>query len=59
MNTAHTASVVPFIVIEPKSKNEKLEMNDGTMALRDVAPTILNIMGIVNPPTFEGVSVFK
>ena len=59
MNTAHTDSVVPFIVVDPKLKNEKLEMNDGPMALRDVAPTILNIMGIANPPTFEGVSVFK
>ena len=59
MHTSHTESVVPFIVVDPTLKNEKLELNDGPMALRDVAPTILNIMGISNPPLFEGVSVFK
>ena len=59
VHTAHTDSVVPFIVIDPKLKNIKLETNEGPLALRDVAPTILNIMGIANPPSFEGVSVFK
>lgn len=59
MHTSHTESVVPFIVVDPALKNKKLEMNEGPMALRNVAPTILNIMGISTPPLFEGVSIFK
>ena len=59
IHTSHTEALVPFIVVDPSLKNEKLELNEGPMALRNVAPTILNIMGINNPPSFEGVSVFK
>ncbi|MBC7711748.1 MAG: 2,3-bisphosphoglycerate-independent phosphoglycerate mutase [Rhizobacter sp.] len=59
MHTAHTDSVVPFVVIDPKVKNELLELSPGTKALRDVAPTILNIMGLPQAPLFEGVSIFK
>jgi 2,3-bisphosphoglycerate-independent phosphoglycerate mutase len=59
MHTSHTDAMVPFIVVDPSLKNEKLELNDGPMALRNVAPTVLNIMGLSNPPLFEGVSVFK
>lgn len=59
MHTSHTESAVPFIVIDPALENAQLEMNEGPMALRNVAPTILNIMGISSPPLFEGVSIFK
>jgi 2,3-bisphosphoglycerate-independent phosphoglycerate mutase len=59
MHTSHTDSLVPFIVIDPRLKNEHLELSLGTKALRDVAPTILNIMGIAQAPLFEGVSIFK
>lgn len=59
MHTSHTEAVVPFIIVDPSLKNETLELNQGPLALRDVAPTILNIMGIPYPPLFEGVSVFK
>ena len=59
MHTSHTEAVVPFIDVDPRLKNEKIEMNEGPMALRNVAPTILHIMGINPPPSFEGVSVFK
>jgi 2,3-bisphosphoglycerate-independent phosphoglycerate mutase len=59
MHTSHTEALVPFIVVDPTLKNEFLELNEGPMALRNVAPTILNIMGIAYPPLFEGASVFK
>ncbi len=59
MHTSHTESLVPFIVVDPRLKNETLELNEGQKALRDVAPTVLHIMGIPNPPIFEGLSVFK
>ena len=59
IHTSHTDSPVPFIVIDSRLKGESLELNPGTKALRDVAPTILNIMGIPQAPLFEGVSIFK
>ena len=59
VHTSHTEAVVPFIVVDPKLKNETIELNEGPMALRNVAPTVLNIMGVPQAPLFEGVSVFK
>jgi 2,3-bisphosphoglycerate-independent phosphoglycerate mutase len=59
MHTSHTDSVVPFIIVDPKLKNVELELNPGKKALRDVAPTILNILGIPQAPLFEGESIFK
>ncbi len=59
MHTSHTESVVPFIVVDPSLKGEMLELSPGSKALRDVAPTVLNIMGIPQAPLFEGVSIFK
>ncbi len=59
VHTSHTEALVPFIVVDPKLKDQTLEMNEGQMALRNVAPTILHIMGLKQAPHFEGVSVFK
>lgn len=59
IHTSHSDSPVPFIVFDQRLKNEKLELNAGPMALRNVAPTILHIMGVEQAPLFDGVSVFK
>lgn len=59
IHTSHTEALVPFIVVDPRLKNQSLELNEGPMALRNVAPTILHIMGLKQAPHFEGVSVFK
>lgn len=59
MQTSHTNSLVPFIVIDPRLKNKQLELSLNTKALGDVAPTILNIMGFSQAPLFKGVSIFK
>ncbi len=59
VHTSHTEAPVPFCVFDKKLKDEKLEVQSGDLGLRDVAPTILNIMGIPQAPNFEGVSVFK
>lgn len=60
MHTSHTEAPVPFVVFDPRLKDEKLELNaNGTLGLKDVAPTILNIMNLPQAPNFEGVSVFK
>ncbi|MFA6236818.1 MAG: 2,3-bisphosphoglycerate-independent phosphoglycerate mutase [Bacteriovorax sp.] len=59
IHTSHTEAPVPFAVFDPKLKDVKLEQTKSELGLRDVAPTVLNIMGIEQAPNFEGVSVFK
>jgi 2,3-bisphosphoglycerate-independent phosphoglycerate mutase len=59
MHTSHTEAPVPFVVFDSKLKDIKLELSEINLALKDVAPTILNIMGITQAPNFEGVSIFK
>lgn len=59
VHTSHTEALVPFIIFDPRLKNEKLELSDASLALKDVAPTILNIMAVPQAPDFQGVSVFK
>jgi len=51
--TAHTGSPVPFIVMK---KDLKLS---GKGKLRDVAPTILEVMGIGKPKAMTGVSLIE
>ena len=59
MHTSHTEAPVPFVVFDPQLKNQKLELHNGDLALKDVAPTVLNIMGIKQAPNFEGASIFN
>jgi 2,3-bisphosphoglycerate-independent phosphoglycerate mutase len=59
MHTSHTEAPVPFVVFDPRLKDEKLELNPSELGLKDVAPTVLNIMGIAQAPNFEGASIFK
>lgn len=59
MHTSHSDAPVPFAVFDPKLKDKTLEKAPGDLGLRDVAPTVLNIMGIPQAPNFEGSSIFK
>lgn len=59
MHTSHTEAPVPFTIFDPRLKNENLELNNEPFALKDVAPTILNIMGLKKAKNFEGISIFK
>lgn len=47
-HTAHTLNLVPFLYI-----GRKASMSDGG-ALRDVAPTLLTMMGLPQPPEMTG-----
>jgi 2,3-bisphosphoglycerate-independent phosphoglycerate mutase len=47
-NTAHTTNPVPIIIID----DDVHKINDGILA--DIAPTILNIMGIEQPKLMTG-----
>ena len=59
MHTSHTEAPVPFTVFDPKLKDDKLELSSGPLALKDVAPTILKIMGLPKASNFESESIFK
>ena len=52
--TAHTTNIVPFIIVS----KDKFELND-TGALCDIAPTILELMGINKPLEMTGKSMIK
>lgn len=52
--TAHTTNVVPFIVVDSEKYNLK-----ETGALCDIAPTILDLMGIKQPSEMTGHSMIK
>lgn len=58
-HTSHTTAEVPFCIFNNKLKGENLIKNGEEHALKDVAPTILYIMGIEAPESFEGVSIFS
>ena len=50
--TSHSTSLVPFIVTD-----KKLKLKDGKLA--DIAPTMLNIMGLEVPSEMTGESLIK
>ena len=53
-NTAHTTNLVPCILVD---KDYHPVLNDGKLA--DIAPTILQLMGIAQPPEMTGVSLIR
>jgi len=54
-HTAHTTNIVPFVIINSK---EKLELDDNG-ALCNIAPTILQVMGIEKPAEMTCDSLIK
>jgi len=54
--TAHTTNLVPFIVYDPAGKLGSISLRSGGI-LADVAPTILDIMGIDQPTEMTGKSL--
>ena len=54
-HTAHTTNEVPFVVINAK---EKVELKDGG-ALCNIAPTVLQLMGIEQPKEMDCESLIK
>lgn len=58
-HTSHTGAPVPFALFNPTVKGNKDLIAEGEFALMDVAPTVLNILGIKQAPNFEGHPIFK
>ncbi len=55
-HTAHTTNPVPFIYADPSRKDATLREG---LALCDVAPTILEMLGILPPPEMTGRSILE
>ena len=61
IDTGHTNSPVPFILLDPNSEiivKEPIILRDGG-ALSDVAPTILELFGLPKPTEMTGQSLLK
>lgn len=54
-HTAHTTGPVPFLLVDGDCKGIKLRANG---ALKDVAPTVLKLMGIDKPVEMDGTPLF-
>lgn len=55
-HVAHTSNLVPFIMIDPQA-DIPLQLADGSLC--DVAPTILQVLGIPQPEEMTGRSLAK
>lgn len=54
-HSAHTDADVPFILVSDEHRKTKLRAG----AIKDVAPTILELLGIKQPPEMTGKSLIK
>jgi 2,3-bisphosphoglycerate-independent phosphoglycerate mutase len=54
-HTAHTVNPVPFIIVNEEGKN--IDLRPGILG--DIAPTILDIMGIAKPKQMTGRSLIR
>jgi 2,3-bisphosphoglycerate-independent phosphoglycerate mutase len=52
-HTAHTANLVPLILVDPERQGARLR--EGILA--DIAPTILELLGLPKPPAMSGRSL--
>ncbi|KKR11170.1 MAG: 2,3-bisphosphoglycerate-independent phosphoglycerate mutase [Candidatus Woesebacteria bacterium GW2011_GWA1_39_21] len=57
MNTEHSNSPVPFYIIANRFKGEPSILKDGNLS--DVAPTIMDLMGVPKPPEMTGKSLIN
>lgn len=58
-HTSHSDAEVPFILVANNVQNKTLPIhNEGKNALKDVAPTIVELLGLERPAQFSGESVF-
>ncbi len=56
--TSHTLNPVPLIVVSPEEKYKKAKLKKGK-GLEDIAPTVLDILGIAKPKEMTGESIIE
>ncbi len=56
-HTAHTVGPVPLVVVLPESRGERVVSLRGGGALRDIAPTLLDLLGLPQPEAMSGRSL--
>jgi 2,3-bisphosphoglycerate-independent phosphoglycerate mutase len=54
-HTAHTTNLVPFLLVDPGRRLGAITFEDGVLA--DVAPTVLDLMGLAKPAEMTGHSL--
>jgi 2,3-bisphosphoglycerate-independent phosphoglycerate mutase len=54
-HTAHTLLEVPIVVANAKAAGRRFQLRDGRLA--DVAPTLLDLLGMEKPPQMTGESL--
>ena len=57
-HTSHSHAPVPCALYHPALKGQAISIKNTPRTLRDIAPTVLNIMGISRPAIFTGRSIF-
>jgi 2,3-bisphosphoglycerate-independent phosphoglycerate mutase len=55
--TSHTLNPVPLIIVSPNKKLKSIKIKEG-LGLRDIAPTVLKIMGLKKPKEMTGRAAF-
>jgi 2,3-bisphosphoglycerate-independent phosphoglycerate mutase len=56
IDTGHTKSLVPFVLLDPRDGDLRLRPEG---SLGDVAPTVLELMGVEIPKAMEGTSLLE
>jgi len=58
-HTSHTNAQVPFVLFNKLVEHQKYSIALTAAALKDVAPTVLAIMGVARPTSFTGQPIFN
>jgi 2,3-bisphosphoglycerate-independent phosphoglycerate mutase len=57
-HTAHSKAPVPCVLWGENIHKDKITVMKETAALKDVAPTIVHLLGLEKPAEFTGNSIF-
>ena len=58
-HTSHSSANVPFILVQSGLKKSSYTPKNHDYALKDVAPTILHLMGLEKPKEMQGTPIFE
>ena len=58
-DTSHTTNPVPFILVDKRFSKKSVSSDLGEASLRDVAPTILDVLDIPQPREMSGTSILR